>query len=316
MCLGDIDVIKDSKVIAQKILSCVHRMGERFGTNAIVDVLLGSNSRDIQRRGHESLSTFGILKDHTRSELRDWIDQMIHAKLLKITMDGNYSLLKLGPEAKSVLFGNHAPVLVRTVAASVKDTTKSLARFAYDETLLERLLEWRQEVADREKIAPYLLMSDGVLAELAARRPSKIDRLTAVTGLGAKHIAQHGESIVGMIESYCSFKAVPMDQPLRFPSSPLRDSYGVRFKQRRSLQQVATELNVTESTVTKYLVEYILDGSIQDVSPWISERELQQVFQSAERCGTGQLTPIYEACDSQISYNKIRIALAFRPVCV
>jgi hypothetical protein len=68
--------------------------------------------------------------------------------------------------------------------------------------------------------------------------------------------------------------------------------------------------------VTKYLVEYILDGSIQDVSPWISERELQQVFQSAERCGTGQLTPIYEACDSQISYNKIRIALAFRPVCV
>ena len=316
VCLGDIDVIKDSKVIAQKILSCVHRMGERFGTNAIVDVLLGSNSRDIQRRGHESLSTFGILKDHTRSELRDWIDQMIHAKLLKITMDGNYSLLKLGPEAKSVLFGNHAPVLVRTVAASVKDTTKSLARFAYDATLLERLLEWRQEAADREKIAPYLLMSDGVLAELAARRPSKIDRLTAVTGLGAKQIAQHGESIVGMIESYCSFKAVPMDQPLRFPSSPLRDSYGVRFKQRRSLQQVATELNVTESTVTKYLVEYILDGSIQDVSPWISERELQQVFQAAERCGTGQLTPIYEACESQVSYNKIRIALAFRPVCV
>jgi ATP-dependent DNA helicase RecQ len=313
VCLGEIDVVKDSKVIAQKILSCVHRMGERFGTNAIIDVLLGSNSRDIQRRGHESLSTFGILKEHTRNELRDWIDQMILAKLLKITMDSNYSLLQLGPEAKSVLFGTHNPVLLRTVISQTQESAKPLARFAYDQALLERLLEWRQETADREKVAPYLLMSDGVLAELAARRPSKIDRLTAVNGLGAKQIGLHGDQLVGLIESYCTFKSVPMDQPLRFPTSSVRESYGARLKQRQSLEQIASAMNVAVSTVTKYLVEYILEGAIEDVSTWVSDLEVQQVHQAAERLGSGQLTPIFEACNSQIPYHKIRIAMAMRP---
>ena len=312
VCLGEIDVVKDSKVIAQKILSCVHRMGERFGTLAIIDVLLGSNSRDIQRRGHESLSTFGILKGHTRNELRDWIDQMIHAKLLKITKESNYSLLQLGPEAKSVLFGTHNPVLLRTVISQTQESAKPLARYAYDQTLLERLLEWRQETADREKVAPYLLMSDGVLAELAARRPSKIDRLTAVNGLGAKQIGLHGDQLVGLIESYCSLKSVPMDQPLRFPTSYVRESYGARLKQRQSLEQIASALNVAVSTVTKYLVEYILEGAIEDVSTWVSDSEFQQVHQAADRLGSGQLTPIFEACNSQIPYHKIRIALAMR----
>lgn len=314
VCLGELDVVQDSKVIAQKILSCVHRMGERFGSNAIIDVLLGSNSREVHRRGHESLSTFGILKGHTRSEVRDWIEQMIHAKMLSISMDGKYPILKLGSESRAVLFGTHAPVLVKTVLSSQREPGKSLARFAYDEALLERLMEWRQEAADKARVAPYLLLSDGSLAELAARRPSKIDRLTAITGLGAQQIALHGAEIIGLIESHCCFKSIPMDQPLQFPSGPIRDSYGARFRQRKSLQQIATDLNVTESTVTKYLVEHILDGSISDVSPWVSESEIQQVYAATEKFGNGRLGPIFEACDSQINYNKIRIALAFRPV--
>jgi uncharacterized protein YpbB len=155
-------------------------------------------------------------------------------------------------------------------------------------------------------------MSDGVLAELAARRPSKIDRLTAVNGLGAKQIGLHGDQLVGLIESYCSLKSVLMDQPLRFPTSYVRESYGARLKQRQSLEQIASALNVAVSTVTKYLVEYILEGAIEDVSTWVSDSEFQQVHQAAERLGSGQLTPIFEACNSQIPYHKIRIALAMR----
>ena len=313
VCLGDLDVVADSKIIAQKILSCVHRMGERFGTNAIIDVLLGSNGRDVLRRGHESLSTFGILKGHTRGELKDWIEQMIHAKLLRVVLDGNYPLLKLGPESKSVLFGNHTPKLIRTTGASARDSIKPLARFLYDGTLLDGLLQWRQEAADREKIAPYLLLSDTVLAEIAARRPSQIDRLTAVAGMGAKQIAQHGQALVDLVQSHCTLKSVPMDQPLRFPSSPVRDSYGARFKQRKSLQQIATELNVVESTVTKYLVEHILDGTVKDILPWVSESESQRVLEAANKVGYGRLTPIYEECNAQIDYNKIKITLAFHP---
>jgi len=316
VCLGELNVVQDSKIIAQKILSCVHRMGERFGANAIIDVLLGSNGRDIQRRGHESLSTFGILRNHSRMELKDWIDQMIYARLLTVTRDSNYPILKLGPNARAVLLGNDVPTLVRTVVSAKKGSKGSLARFAYDAALLDRLMEWRQQAADKENVAPYMLLSDGSIAELAARRPSAIDRLTAVTGMGARIIAQYGSSIVDLIESYCSLKSAPMDQPLQFPSSQLRDCYGARFKQGKSLEQVASELSVSESTVTKYLVEHILDGSIVDISPWVSQAELQQIVAAVDQLGSGQLTPIYNACNAAISYNKIRIALACRPVVV
>jgi uncharacterized protein YpbB len=90
----------------------------------------------------------------------------------------------------------------------------------------------------------------------------------------------------------------------------------VRFKQGKSLQQIAMDLNVSEGTVTKYLVECILDGTIVDVSPWVSEQELQEVLAAADKVGYGRLIPIREACGEHISFEKIKIALAFRPVCV
>jgi uncharacterized protein YpbB len=68
-----------------------------------------------------------------------------------------------------------------------------------------------------------------------------------------------------------------------------------------------------ESTVTKYLVEHILEGSVEDVSAWVSESEIQRVIAAANKVGYGRLIPIYEACNSQIDYNKIKIALAFQP---
>lgn len=314
VCLGELDLVEDSKVIAQKILSCVHRMGERFGANAIIDVLLGSNSLEIQRRGHAALSTFGILKGHSRVELKDWIEQLIHAKMLIVSKDSNYPILKLGPKSRAVLTGDAVPVLVRTVAVAKRESSNSIARFAYDSILLDRLMEWRLEAADKAKVAPYVLLSDGSLAELAARRPSGIDRLTSVTGLGSRFIAIHGATVIELIESYCSLKSVPMDQPLRFPASPIRDSYGARFKQGKKLEQIAAEMNVSESTVTKYLVEAILDGTVVDVSAWVSQAEMQRVYELCDRFSSGQLSPIYNACNGEISYNKIRIALAFRPL--
>ena len=67
----------DSVVIAQKILSCVARVQERFGINHVISVLRGENTEKIRSMGHDKLTTYGLLREHDKNLLRDWIHQLV-----------------------------------------------------------------------------------------------------------------------------------------------------------------------------------------------------------------------------------------------
>ncbi|HEY1376797.1 MAG TPA: RecQ family ATP-dependent DNA helicase, partial [Gemmataceae bacterium] len=75
LCLEGVKTDPDSVVIAQKMLSCVARVKERFGINHVIDVLRGRNNLKVSKYGHDQLSTFGLLKSESEAQLRDWMDQ-------------------------------------------------------------------------------------------------------------------------------------------------------------------------------------------------------------------------------------------------
>jgi ATP-dependent DNA helicase RecQ len=310
-CLGELDIVKDSKIIAQKIISCVHRMGERFGINAIADVLIGSNALEIQKRGHQSLSTFGILKEFTRKEIRNWIEQLVGLNALCI--DGQqYPVLKLGPKAKAILFGSDTPVLTQLSGPIADNGRKSLTRFLYDQTLFYRLREWRHETASQIGVAPSILFPDYVLAELSAKRPSTIEAMRSITGIGEQQLQAHGLQILEAIRSYCEFKLVPMDQPLTFPSSALRSSYDELFRTAKPLAEIATLLRATEETVTKFLVDAILAGEVSNIDPWVPPETTRQICSIADKLGGDRLKPIFEELQGKTPYSAIRLAMAIR----
>lgn len=311
LCLGEIDVVENAKILAQKILSCVHHMGERFGIQAICDVLAGSNSAEIKNRNHQALSTFGILKEYSRKEIRNWIEQLIGLGALNSFGDP-YPVLKLGPKAKGILFGNVNPPLAR-LAGPINDAPdKSLARFLYDQALFDRLRTWRHETALKSQVAPSVLFSDRVLAELAAIRPSKIDSLRSITGIGEQQLRNHGTEIINVIQSYCDFRNVSMDQPFRFPNSPQRIRYAQLFQNKKSLAQIAAFANISEGTVANYLADAILANEIRDVSPWLSHDTYSQICSAAAKVGTERLKPIYDELQEKIPYSLIHIALAYQ----
>lgn len=286
-------------------------MGERFGIQAICDVLAGSNSNEIKNRNHQALSTFGILKEHSRKEIRNWIEQLIGLGALQSYGD-SYPVLKLGPKAKGILFGNDNPPLAR-LAGPINDAPdKSLARFLYDQGLFDRLRTWRHETALKSRVAPSVLFSDRVLAELAAIRPSKIESLRAITGIGEHQLRIHGKEIINAIQSYCDFKNVPMDQPFQFQNSPQRTRYAQLFQQKKSLAQIAAIANITESTVANYLTDAILANEIRDISPWLSHDTYSQICTAAAKVGAERLKPIYDELRETIPYALIRIALAYQ----
>src|SRR4029079_663139 len=98
LCLGNTREVPDAKVMAQKILSCVARVKESFGINHVIDVLRGADTEAVRGRGHHELTTYGLLKDVPKPDLRDWVYQLLGQGVLAQS-EGEYPVLKLNTES-------------------------------------------------------------------------------------------------------------------------------------------------------------------------------------------------------------------------
>ena len=111
-CLGEVEGVADSTVLAQKVLSCVARVEQRFGVEHVVDVLSGATSERVRRWGHEKLSTYGLLKDVPRKTVTNLVYQLVDAGLLERT-PGDRPVLKLNALSWEVMRGRRAVSLLQ-----------------------------------------------------------------------------------------------------------------------------------------------------------------------------------------------------------
>ena len=107
MCLGDAVPVPDGQTVAKKILSCVARVRESFGVNHIVGVLRGEKSEAIRKFGHDQLSTFGLLRECRKNDVRDWVHQLVGQEVLGTELVGSgerkYPVLKLNDASWEVM---------------------------------------------------------------------------------------------------------------------------------------------------------------------------------------------------------------------
>src|SRR4029077_15153222 len=127
MCLGDNELVADAVIVAQKILSCVARVQERFGINHVISVLRGEGSERIVSYQHDKLSTYGLLKDHSKTDIREWIYQLIGQKALEQTTD-EYQILRLNDASREIFRKERTVKLLQPVKkASKEKPEKSVA---------------------------------------------------------------------------------------------------------------------------------------------------------------------------------------------
>ncbi len=136
-CLGELETVADAVTVARKILSCVARVGQRFGAAHVTNVLRGSDSEQVRSRGHHELSVFGLMKDATIDEMRGYIDQLLaHGLLqqggdeypiLQLTADG-LALLKDAAAAPSPLAGAAEAARQEPVAEARPRRNRELGR--------------------------------------------------------------------------------------------------------------------------------------------------------------------------------------------
>ena len=195
----------DALVTAQKILSCVARVKESFGINHVIEVLRGAVSVKVLKHGHEKLSTFGLLKTESESQLRDWINQLIDQEVLRFEQLENYSLLRLNPASWEVMRGKQSVQLVRTVRlGKVKKSKVEAASWdGVDAGLFESLRELRKSISAEKFVPAYLIFTDRTLRELARVRPATLAAMRSVHGIGETKLQSLGERFVAAIRDYC-----------------------------------------------------------------------------------------------------------------
>lgn len=207
LCLGETEEVADALIVAQKIISCVVRVRESWGVGHVVGVLRGEDTEKIRERQHDQLSTYGLLKGHSRHDVREWVYQLVSQGFLQQTTD-EYPKLRRGPRAQEVLKG-YADVKLRQPAVRKKDpgaaAASSPARRAavddgpYDRDLFNALRTWRRDEAQERGVPPYIIFSDRTLRELARVRPTTLYELRGVYGIGDAKLEAFGAAVIARI---------------------------------------------------------------------------------------------------------------------
>ena len=220
VCLGEVELLPDGTVTAQKILSCVARTGGRFGVGHIVAVLGGAVTETVRRWGHESLSTYGLLKETPRPALTHLVYQLIDQGLVDQVGDDR-PILKLNEASWTVLRGQRDVRLLAPVTRRAARVTPAQedSWAGVDQGLFEHLRGVRAELARSRSVPAYIIFGDVTLRDLARLRPSTTDGFLQARGVGARKLADLGPRFLEEIAAYCREHDLPQD--VRRPTGDL-----------------------------------------------------------------------------------------------
>jgi len=325
VCLGDTEPVPEAVVVAQKILSCVARVNQGFGIGHVSSVLRGENVENVRKRGHDKLSTYGLLKDHSKPAIRDFIYQLIGQGVL-LQVGDEYPLLKLNAGSWQVMRGERMVRLVQLARKekSQRVPTDGVSWEGVDRDLFDALRELRKRLAEQRGWPPYLVFNDMSLREMARLRPASLERMRLVTGMGDAKMRDFGRSFFELIDDHCrrhglarepaatGNRPAPLAPAERGPPAPgsTREQAFALFRTGASLNEVARQTGRAPSTVIGYLEHFVREEKPRSLAPWVSDEVLAQVRTAAQHFGTGSLKAIYTALGERVSYEEIRVVMA------
>lgn len=176
----------------QKVLSCVIRMGQRFGKTMIAQVLTGSRNKKIKDFGFEKLTTYGILKGRSSKDVSDFIEFIISENYLGVE-NGQFPIIYVTENGKAVLMGQQK--VFRKVSVVTKQITE-------DNPLFEKLRALRRQLAQDAGVPPFVVFSDKTLQDMASRMPTTEEEFLEVNGVGLTKLERYGEPFLNEIHVF------------------------------------------------------------------------------------------------------------------
>ena len=204
--------LRDGKVIAQKLLSCAYRTGQRFGAMHLIDVLIGRMTERVTQFGHDRLSVFGIGRELNEKQWRAALRQLVAMGHLRVDSEA-FGALKLTESARGVLKGETDVMLreeipgarIRAIRSKSRRgdlaATPAAAGKAGDPTLLAALRAWRSQTARSRGVPAYVVLHDSTIDGIASARPTSLNELRGIAGIGDKKLEHYGGELIALVRA-------------------------------------------------------------------------------------------------------------------
>lgn len=308
----------DGTIAAQKILSCVYRTGERFGIQYIIDVLLGSKNQKILQNRHDTLKTYGVGKEYSKTQWQSFIRELIQLGYVDLFGD-KYPILRLNEKSRKVLSHNEQVFLTKPEEPLL--VQKPDADDRYDRELFGRLKALRKTLADQEGVPPYVIFHDTTLKEMSIHYPQTLSDLHRISGVGERKAEKYGEMFLQEIIRYCrqhKIKPVPVaakhfETPARQPKTSTILATFELCKENLSIEEMAKMRGLSITTIVSHLEKLIVNGGAGEsisVDRFVSPEKQERIRQTFKEIGTTLLTPVKERLGEEYSYEDLRLVRA------
>ncbi len=317
VCLNEVPMVDDALVLAQKIVSCVFRVDQRFGAEYVAQVLTGSKDTRILQKGHDKVSTYGLLSEHSKKSVRTWIEQLLGQGIL--VKAGEYNVLQITDTGRQVLRGELTPKLRQPLDSESANTQVRSSTDPWkdvDRVLFDQLCELRADFARESNVPVHVVFSDNSIKDMAKKRPSNEDAFRLILGVSQQKLGDYGHRFLEAIKQYCQSTGVVMDFK---PTPPVAKTVNLTagalesfpfFEQSLSVEDVAKKTGKAVSTTLRYLGQFIEHNHVTDSSPWVEAATADSITTAIDKVGTDALKPIFVELNEQVPYDQIRIVLS------
>lgn len=314
-CLEPKETI-DGTFIAQKVISCVSQVRERFGMSYIADVLCGSKSQKIIRNLDDTLTTYGTGKEYAKKQWQAFIRELVQLGYLKSEGD-KYPIVKLTPRSRDIL-SKKERVLLTKPAEEVQIAQKYFD-VDFNHGLFEILRSLRKELADAEDMPPYIIFHDSSSKVMATHFPRSLSDFRKINGVGESKLEKYGELFVKEIVDYCKEhnvepKAINVHDYNPAPGKTMKTSTLQEtlelYKQNLTIEEIAQKRNLAVSTVASHIEKLILSGEEISIDKFVDIDRQEHIIMAMSILGSERLAPIKEKLGDDYSYEEIRLVRA------
>ncbi len=310
----------DATIIAQKALSAVKRVNERFGLNYLIEFIRGSNSQKI-REEHKLLKTYGVGSDISKENWFAYFRELISQGYLKQT-DNEYPILVLTEKSIAVLNGSEQ-VFLFTIKEKQEKKSMLVSEVShkYLKGLFEDLRKTRSRIAKGENVPPYIVFSDATLIEFATYLPFTTNEMRKMSGVGEVKVDKYGADFLNDISIYCELHKLESRMDLKLPSRPKQPKPNANrldtnrislnlFLEGKTIEEIAKSRGYVRSTIETHLVKFMPSGEVK-LSDFVTE-EKAKIIRGAilEHSQNGELSTVKEALGEEFSYGEIRAVMA------
>ncbi|WHH58638.1 DNA helicase RecQ [Petroclostridium sp. X23] len=194
----DIDITED----AQKILSCIVRMGERYGIKIIIDTLRGSKAEKVVKLGLDKIKTYGIMSGIKEKRIREIINHLVLNEYLMLT-NSEFPIAKLTSKSRNVLL-NGEKLTMKIVKEEAREAKPIKQKAVVNSDLLNKLKELRFKLAQEQKVPAFVIFSDATLTDMCCKMPRNDDEFLEISGVGKMKLERYGKAFLEIINNFDS----------------------------------------------------------------------------------------------------------------